>query len=239
MTRQYLVIGGTKGIGFHLTRRLLKQGHAVVAASRTPCDAEGFDNLAQGKLTLVAWDATKGEDFPQSVLPEALHGLAYLPGNIRLKPFRSLRRAELIEDFELNVLGAFQLIKQVFYRLNAGEGSCVFFSTVAVGQGMPFHVSTATVKAALEGMTRSLAAEFASSGVRFNAIAPSLTDTPLAATILSNEKRRQHIAERNPMEKIGDPDQIAAMAQHLLSPDAAWITGQVIGIDGGMSTLRS
>jgi NAD(P)-dependent dehydrogenase (short-subunit alcohol dehydrogenase family) len=104
---------------------------------------------------------------------------------------------------------------------------------------MPFHVSTATAKAALEGLTRSLAAEFAGSGVRFNAIAPSLTDTPLAASMLSNEKRRQNIADRNPMGRIGDPDQIAALAAHLLSEEAAWITGQVIGIDGGMSSVRA
>jgi NAD(P)-dependent dehydrogenase (short-subunit alcohol dehydrogenase family) len=113
----------------------------------------------------------------------------------------------------------------------------VLFSTVAVTTGMPMHASIASAKGAIEGLTRSLAAEYAP-GVRFNAIAPSLTDTSLASGLLRTERQREAAAARHPLERIGDPDELAALAGFLLSDDSRWITGQVLHADGGMSSIR-
>jgi NAD(P)-dependent dehydrogenase (short-subunit alcohol dehydrogenase family) len=165
--------------------------------------------------------------------------VAYCPGTIRLKPFQRLTREDFFEDLQVNLLGAVHIIKACLPNLkNSATGaSIVLFSTVAVTTGMPFHASIASAKGAVEGLTRSLAAELAPR-IRVNAIAPSLTDTPLAASMLSSDEKRQAAAERHPIKRIGSPQDIARMAVFLLSDAANWVTGQVLHVDGGMSTLR-
>lgn len=171
-------------------------------------------------------------------LPASLDGLVYLPGTINLKPFRALKPTDFLHDFEVNVIGAIKVLQAALKALKAGENSSVvLFSTVAVAQGMPFHSSIATSKGAIEGLMRALAAELAPS-IRVNAIAPSLTATPLASKLLSSPEKMDASAKRHPLQRLGKPEDIAAMAAFLLGKQSSWITGQVFGVDGGLSQLK-
>jgi len=228
--KNYLIIGGSSGIGYKLAGMLIEAQANVYTASRNQPDVQGIAEH-------ISWDVT-GEDLDTSSLPDTLHGIAYCPGSINLKPIRSLKPDDFRRDFEINVVGAARTIQATYKQLRkADQGSIVLFSTVAVSQGMPFHASTAAAKGALEGMARSLAAEFAPN-VRVNCVAPSLTDTPMAEKLLSSDERRENSAERHPLKRVGTPEEIAKLAVYLLSSDASWVSGQVIGIDGGLSRLR-
>jgi len=230
MSQHHIIIGGSKGIGRALVNEMINAGHQVTVYSRTRGDLDSSINH-------VTFDATTDE-FPKETLPEEIHGLAYCPGSITLKPFRSLNEETFLEDFNINVLGAVKSIKATMTKLKkSGQGSIVLFSTVAVGQGMAFHASIATAKAAIEGLTRSLAAELAPA-IRVNCIAPSLTDTQLAGNLLSTPEKKEASDKRHPLRRTGTPADIAKMAAFLLSSDSTWISGQIIGVDGGMSTLR-
>jgi len=172
------------------------------------------------------------------LIPETLAGLVYCPGTINLRAFSSLNPAAFRDELEINLIGAVKSIQAALKALKKTPGSSiVLFSTVAVSQGMPFHSGIAAAKGAVEGLTRSLAAELAP-GIRVNCIAPSLTDTPLAARLLNSDEKREAAANRHPLKKVGTADELAALANFLLSTDAAWITGQVIHADGGMSSVR-
>jgi NAD(P)-dependent dehydrogenase (short-subunit alcohol dehydrogenase family) len=222
MAKTYLIIGASSGIGLALSNQLKAAGNQVVTASRNG-DIK-FDSLT--------------DTFDVSSLPEQLDGVAYCPGSINLKPFHRLTTQDFNDDFTINVLGAVKVIQAVLPKLKSAEqGAIVFFSTVAVAQGMPFHASIAAAKGAIEGLTKSLAAELAPK-IRVNCIAPSLTDTPLAAKLLANDDKKKASADRHPLKQIGTADDIASLAAFLLSPNAKWISGQIVGIDGGMSTLR-
>ncbi len=140
------------------------------------------------------------------------------------------------EDMQLNFFNMVEVVKDIMPRMSEG-GSMVFFSTVAVGTGMPFHTSVAAAKGAVEGFAKSLAAEYAPK-VRCNVIAPSLVDTPLASRLLNNDRKREMMAGRHPLKRVGEADDIAAAAEFLLSEDSSWMTGQILGIDGGLSTLN-
>jgi 3-oxoacyl-[acyl-carrier protein] reductase len=231
--KNYLIIGGSHGIGLSLTRQLAAAGHRVTVLSRT----EG--ELAQiPGVDYHPFDVLSG-NFPTEVLPAELHGLAYLPGSINLRGFNSMKPEQFREEFELNCVGAVLCIQAALKSLKNTPGSGVLlFSTVAVGTGMPFHASIAAAKGAVEGLTRSLAAELAPT-VRVNCIAPSLTDTPLAAKLLGSDEKREASAARHPLKRVGNADEIAALGAFLLSEQAAWITGQVIHADGGMGALKS
>ncbi len=223
MSQTFLIIGGTSGIGLALSKQLKETGHQVITASR------------QGN---IQFDALT-DSLDTSSLPEKLDGIAYCPGSINLKPFHRLTAQDFLEDFNINLVGAIKVVQAALPKLkNAEQGSVVFFSTVAVAQGMPFHASVAASKGALEGLTKSLAAELAPK-IRVNCIAPSLTDTPLAAKLLASEEKKKASAERHPLKQLGSPEDIAALATFLLTSQSKWITGQIIGIDGGLSTLRS
>lgn len=230
MSKTYLIIGGGTGIGKALTERLVERGDQVIAASRNIKEADLPDGVKQ-----ITFDVLKDEELPD--LPEEIHGLAYCPGTINLKPFKRFSLEDLRQEMELNYLGGVKVLMQVIDKLKQNEGSVVFFSTVAVQMGLPFHSAVSASKGALEGLVRSLAAEYAPK-VRFNAIAPSLTDTPLASNLLSNDKKRASNAERNPLKKIGQPEDIAKMAAFLLGKDGQYITGQILGVDGGMGAVR-
>jgi NAD(P)-dependent dehydrogenase (short-subunit alcohol dehydrogenase family) len=161
----------------------------------------------------------------------------YAPGSIDLKPLRSTKAEDLRSAFELNVVGAFTTIQACADRLKKVPGSgIVLFSTVAVKRGMAFHAGVAAAKGAVEGLAKSLAAELAPH-VRVNCIAPSLTRTPLAEKLLSSPEREAASADRHPLKRVGEADELAAMAVFLLGHDARWITGQVIGVDGGLSAI--
>ena len=230
--RNYLVVGGGSGIGLELTRRLVDDGASVTVWSRV-----AHDELSVLGVEHVAVDVS--EPIEGVSLPSSLDGVAYCPGSITLAPFSRLSDDSFLKDYTVNLLGAVRVLRLALPALVERPGSSVvLFSTVAVGTGLTFHASIASAKAAVEGLARSLAAEYAPKRVRFNVVAPSLTDTPLAAQLLSNEKKREASAERHPLGRVGEPADIAAAAHYLLSPHSGWVTGQTIHVDGGMSSLR-
>lgn len=231
--RNLFIVGGSSGIGLELVKSLRDNHHEIYVGSRTNKTLAEIPGVHHFALDVRA------ESLELEALPEILHGLAYCPGTIVLKPFQRLTINDFLEDFHLNLLGAVKVIQGCLNRLRKSPAgaSIVLFSTVAVKTGMAFHASVASAKGAVEGLTWSLAAEFAPR-IRVNAIAPSLTETPLAQNLLSSEEKRQASAERHPLKRIGSPQDIAHLAAHLLSDTGAWITGQIIHVDGGMSSLR-
>lgn len=230
--KHYLIIGGSKGIGLAIVQKLALHNNVLVG-SRTHEQLQGLLNV-----NYFHYDVTS-EAKPSFDLPEELHGLVYCAGSINLKPFYRLSEEDFIYDLKINLLGAVKVIQYALPALkNSGNGSVVLFSTVAVQTGMGFHASIASAKGAIEGLTRSLAAEFAPL-VRVNCIAPSLTNTLLAEKLLNTPEKLETSNKRHPLGKIGQPDDIASVAEFLLSDNANWITGQVLHVDGGLGVLRS
>ena len=227
--RHYLIVGGTRGIGAALAIQLIAEGHHVTLWACNPVDVPG----AQFFITNPA---EKTPDL--SGLPPVLDGLVYCPGSINLKPFARLTEEDFLQDFHINVIGAVRSLQSVAPLLKKSEqASVVLFSSVAATLGMPFHASIASSKAAIEGLVKSVAAEWAPA-IRVNGIAPSLTNTSLAEKLLNTPDKIDAAAKRHPLQKVGSPEEVAAMAAFLLSPQAAWITGQILHIDGGMSAIK-
>lgn len=230
MKKNMLLIGGSSGIGRELASQLQKS-HTVYIASRNKDGLEDLD------VTHIKYNVLE-EELSTDKLPEQLDGFVYLPGNINLKPFKMLSYESFEEDLQLNFLGLVKSLKAVEDRLKKSEqASLVFYSTVAVQTGMPFHTSVAAAKGAIEGFAKALAAEHAPS-FRVNVVAPSLTDTPLAEKLLGNDKKKEKMNERHPLKRVGTTKDIANITRFLLSEESSWITGQVLGVDGGLSTLN-
>jgi len=229
--KNILIIGGSSGIGLALAEQLAPLNNIIVA-SRTAESIAGLD------VKHITYDATQ-DDLDTSLLPEVLHGFVYCPGSINLRPFKGLKLDAFQSDFEINLLGAVRSLKSVFNQLSAsGNASVVFFSTVAVQTGMPFHSSVAASKGAIEGLTRSLAAEFAPK-IRVNAIAPSLVDTPMASKFLNNEVKIEKANERHPLGRVGNAKEMAQASAFLLGEESSWMTGKILQLDGGIGNLKS
>lgn len=227
--KKILVIGGSKGIGQEIVKSLSEEAE-VYAIARSEVFQQ--TNVKSFKVDITS------ENLPLDELPDQIDGLAYCPGSINLKPFRSFKKEEVLADWEVNYWGAFSAIQQVLPKLKKAEqSSIVLFSTVAVSQGLPFHASIASAKGAIEGLVRSLAAELAPK-IRVNGIAPSLTDTGLAEKLLNSDKKRAASADRHPLRRIGNVEDMAKAAKYLLTDDSSWVSGQILSVDGGMSTLR-
>lgn len=232
--KNILLVGASSGIGLATAQLLHKLRANVYTASR-----HMSPELAELETTFVPLDVTQPIGAALDGLPEILHGVVYCPGSIRLRPFERIAAEDFRADFELNVLGAIQVLQATVKRLKKANGaSVVLFSTVAAETGMAFHTSVATAKAAVEGLARALAAEYATSNIRVNAVAPSLTNTPLAAALLSTPEKVEASAKRHPLQRIGEPQDLAYMTSFLLSDHSAFITGQVMPVDGGMSRLK-
>ncbi|MGI4022939.1 MAG: SDR family NAD(P)-dependent oxidoreductase [Janthinobacterium lividum] len=231
--KNVVVAGGSSGIGLALVKQLVAAGAKVFVISRT-AGTELSENV-----THIPHDFTADDNSFAAQLPDQIHGLVYSVGSINLKPFQRLNREDYLKDFTLNVLGAVSLIQSSLKALKAAENaSVVLFSTVAARTGMSYHTSIAASKGAIESLAVSLAAEFVTSKIRVNVIAPSLTNTPLAQHLLNTTEKQEASAKRHPLGKFGQPDDMAAAAKFLLSDDSSWITGQIINIDGGLSSLK-
>lgn len=238
MSAKTIVFGANGGIGEHLARRLSAAKADLILTARDP---DTISDLA-GDLgaKAMACDVLSGEDI-EAVIDAAgdeIAGLAFCVGSIDLKPLKAVSADDFIDSFRLNALAPALAVKAAAPALAKAGGSVVLFSTVAVQQGFANHSVIASAKGAVEGLMRSLAAELAPK-VRVNAIAPSLTDTGIAQSMLSSDQMARAIANLHPLPRLGQADEIASMAAYLMGPDAGWITGQVIGVDGGRSTLRT
>lgn len=229
MEKSILIVGAASAMGQELVRQQLQAGHTVYTTSRKALEKQGEKHI-HAQFNIVE------SDFPEGFLPDSLDGLVYLPGTINLKPFRALKPEAFLEDFQVNVMGGIKTIHKIQKSFNPGS-SIVMFSTVAVQRGMAYHSSVAVSKGAVEGLVRTLAAELAPK-VRVNAIAPSLTHTPMSERMINTDDKLKAMKERHPLKEIGQPRDMASMVSYLLSDNARWITGQIMHIDGGLSTLN-
>ena len=231
----YLIAGGRRGIGLELVRLLAPQ------ASRIDVWSRSVDELQTTAVVSHAVADFTDPSAPLPDVPESIQGAVYCPGTVNLKSFRALSEDDFRRDWEVNLLGAVRFLKACQPKLAGADGrpaSVVLFSTVAVGQGMPMHASVAAAKGAVEGLVRSIAAEWAPR-IRVNAVAPALVDTPLVERMLSTPEKREAMSARYPMKLVGSAADAAALARFLLSDESGWMTGQVLGLDGGMSTVRA
>ncbi|CAD7813445.1 3-oxoacyl-[acyl-carrier-protein] reductase FabG1 [Chryseobacterium aquaeductus] len=230
--KNIVIIGCGQGIGF-ASAKLLSKNNKVIGVSKT-------ENTEVNELDIDfhQMDILTG-NIDEIQFPEVVDGLVYAPGSINLKPFNRLSEDDFKNDFEINVLGAVKIIQKLLPNLKkSGSASIVLFSSVAAKLGMPFHASISASKSAVEGLTKSLAAELSSQKIRVNAIAPSLTDTNLASQLLSTPEKREASGKRHPLQRVGSPEEMAKMVEFLLSENSSWMTGQIIGIDGGMGNTK-
>jgi len=229
--KTYLVVGASSGIGLQMAKTLAEQGGKVIGTYNTNA-VNNTDNITYHQLNVM------DSEINFSFLPEVLDGVVYCPGSINLKPFGRIKPEDFTNDFNLQVGGLIKILQAAFPALKKSEhAAVVVFSTVAVQLGLQFHSQVSASKGAIEGLTKALSAEWAPS-IRVNCIAPSLTDTPLAATLLNTDEKKAANAQRHPLKKIGTASDIANMAAFLLSENASWITGQIMHVDGGMSTIK-
>ena len=221
-----IIVGGSRGIGKASIETLLPN-NKVINISRNAPQVE-HQNLTHYNCDVLS------DELPNI---EVADGLIYCPGSINLRPFKGLKIESYEQDMQINFFGLVKVIQTILPQLMASEQpSVVLFSSVAASMGMPFHSSIAAAKGAVEGFAKALAAEYASK-IRVNVIAPSLTHTPLADKFLNNETKQEKAAERHPMKRFGQPEDLSKMAVFLLNDSSSWMTGQVLHVDGGMSTL--
>ena len=222
-----VVIGGSKGIGNAIVSTLVDSHHIINISRTAPVTQHA--NLTHYNCDILT------DELPEL---ESVDGLVYCPGSINLKPVSRLSLDEFRADFEINVLGAVKAIQKYLPQLKKGVNpSIVLFSTVAAKLGMPFHASVATSKSGVEGLVKSLGAELAPT-IRVNAIAPTVTDTELASKLLRNNKMIENMTERHPLKKFLNPEEVAGMAEFLLSEKAASFSGQIFEMDCGIVSFK-
>lgn len=232
MQKNIVVIGGSSGIGKEFVSQMLMDNHQVYSFSRSLDASVQSANLHHHSLDVLS------DNLDSSMLPEYIDAFIYCPGSILLKPLNRLTKEDFRQDYEINVVAAFDTFQKCIPLMKKAEApKALFFSSVAASQGMVFHASISAAKGALEGFVRSAAAELAPK-FTVNCIALSLTDTPLAAKLLDSDQKKDAAAQRHPLKKYGNAADIAALAKFLLSSEAGWISGQIIHADGGMSSIR-
>jgi NAD(P)-dependent dehydrogenase (short-subunit alcohol dehydrogenase family) len=232
-----IIIGATGAIGGALARRLAAAGQALHLIAR---DQAALAPLASSLGASHQVADVRDDAALQAAVAAAgsrVAGLAYCVGSIVMKPLKRASVADFAETYALNVIGAARAVAAAEAGLRAAEGSVVLFSSVAAQSGFPNHTVIGAAKAGVEGLSVALAAELAP--VRVNCIAPSLTRSKIAAPMTDNPAMAKAIAAQHPIARLGEPDDAAALAEFLLSGQAGWITGQVIGVDGGRARLRT
>ena len=229
--KNIFIVGGSSGIGLSLIKQISSKNN-IYSASRND------NNLHEYNVKHIKYDSVNDLEIDTSILPEKIDGFVYCPGSINLRPFNTLKIESFLEDYKINFLGAIKSLKIILPLMQKSDNSSiVFFSTVAVSTGMPFHSSISSSKGAIEGLTRSLAAEFAPN-IRVNSIAPSIVKTNLSEKFLNSDLKIEKASERHPLGRIGKVEEISKLAAYLLSDDSRWVTGQVINIDGGIGSIR-
>ena len=229
--KNIFIVGGSSGIGLSLIKQISSKNN-IYSASRND------NNLNEYNVKHIKYDSVNDLEIDTSILPEKIDGFVYCPGSINLRPFNTLKIESFLEDYKINFLGAIKSLKIILPLMQKSDNSSiVFFSTVAVSTGMPFHSSISSSKGAIEGLTRSLAAEFAPK-IRVNSIAPSIVKTNLSEKFLNSDLKIEKASERHPLGRIGKVEEISKLAAYLLSDDSRWVTGQVINIDGGIGSIR-
>jgi NAD(P)-dependent dehydrogenase (short-subunit alcohol dehydrogenase family) len=241
MTQTAIIYGGAGGIGAATASRLARSGYQLHLVGR---DEEKLRAVAQPLgAGITAGDVTDSALFARVISESgfsSLDALVYAAGTINLKPLARLGEADFLRDFQVNAMGAALAVQSALPALkaSAGTASVVLFSSVAVAQGFTAHASISMAKGAVEGLTVALGAELAPK-IRVNCIAPSLTKTPLAKALTGNEVMAKAIGEMHALQRLGEAEDVASLAAFLVGEDAGWITGQVIGVDGGRSRLRT
>lgn len=233
MSKSFVVVGGSRGIGRRIVEKLADDSNVLVF-SRQSNEVDELENVTHISLDV------RNDEMDSATLPEHIDGFVYCPGTVNLRSFRALKPADFVTDFDLNVVGAVRSLKSCLPKMKSDDpknvASVVLFSTVAVQTGMRNHASVAASKGAIEGLTRSLAAELSPS-IRVNCIAPALTETDLTERFFSSDEKKDQMASKYPLGRTGTKNDSANLAEFLLSDDSSWMTGQVIGLDGGMSSL--
>lgn len=222
-----VVVGGSKGIGQAIVNSLIEK-NKIFNISRT-APLQSHANLTHYNCDILS------DDLPDL---DAIDTLIYCPGSINLKPISRLKLDDFRDDFEINVVGAVKAIQHYLPKIKNGKNpSILLFSTVATKLGMPFHASVAAAKSGLEGITKSLGAELAPT-IRVNAIAPTVTNTDLAAKLLRNERMIENITDRHPLKKFLKPQEVADLATFLISEKANSISGQIFELDCGIVNFK-
>ena len=232
-----VILGATGSIGSTLAKSLIKSGDEVHLVGR---DEASLSNLANELNSSYTTCDMLEENFADKILSDLgetpINGLAYCVGSIDLKPLKLIKKSDFMQSFNLNLISATEIIKSTSDNLKQNKGSIVLFSTVAVKRGFANHSIVASAKGAIEGLTVSLAAEFAPN-IRVNCIAPSLTKSKISNFLLKNEKIAEGIAKMHPLKRLGEGKDSSSVAHFLLSENSSWITGQIFGVDGGRSSL--
>ncbi|MFO0891857.1 MAG: SDR family oxidoreductase [Isosphaeraceae bacterium] len=237
-----LITGGAGGVGSALARRLAGRGDSVILVGRRREPLESLASELAGAALPFPADARVPEELDRAVAAGLerfgrVDGLAHCIGSIVLKPIHLCSPEDFLEAVQTNLSSAFLACRSVLPELRKNQsGSVVLISTVAVAQGMNNHDVIAAAKGGIEALVRSAAVTYARWKIRFNAVAPGMTETPLSAPLLQNETARQFSEALHPMGRIGQPEEIAAAIAFLLGPESSFITGQTLGIDGGLGT---
>ena len=232
-----VILGATGSIGSSLAKKLAQSGEGLHLVGRDEPSLSALANELNSTFTVC--DVLE-ENFSEKILAdlndEQINGLAFCVGSIDLKPLKLTKKSDFMQSFNLNLISATEVIKTLADNLKKNKGSVVLFSTVAVKQGFPNHAIVSSAKGAIEGLTLALAAEFAPN-IRVNCIAPSLTNSKISNFLLKNEKVAEGIAKMHPMKRIGEGEDSASLAKFLLTDESSWITGQILGVDGGRSSV--